>query len=248
MLMGALENLQQDRLIAEQAGTDLPYQGNAMASAVKCWSRRCDLKRRERSTEAPYSFVDIHSVVRYLSFERAAIVWRGNSVDDKTAAVTPIRYVRPWWSRILLFQSWGQFTSYLVSAGAVLLLWYWVLHSAGEPFPYQVVVGGFLGALAAVRITETCLFRVQRDPMGNIRHAIETRLERAGFIVDGTGSVTHYRHRWPRWLTFRENDVYLNPGNGVLVVSGPRYLIKVLNKAAMAALPGGAAAVRSRQE
>ncbi|HEY1992130.1 MAG TPA: TetR/AcrR family transcriptional regulator [Gammaproteobacteria bacterium] len=35
MLVGAMENLQQDRLIAEQAGTDAPYQGVALASAVE---------------------------------------------------------------------------------------------------------------------------------------------------------------------------------------------------------------------
>lgn len=35
MLVGALENLQQDRLIAGQSGTDGPYQGGVMASAVE---------------------------------------------------------------------------------------------------------------------------------------------------------------------------------------------------------------------
>lgn len=163
-----------------------------------------------------------------------------NIVDMETVpeTVTAVRYVRPWLARCLLFQSWGQLVSYLVSAGSVLLLAYWVLHVAGESFPYQVVVGGLLGALAAVQITETCAFNVQRDPMGNIRQAIEARLERAGFIITGEGPIVHYRHRWPRWLTFKENDVYLDPGDGTLTIVGPRYLIKILNKTALAAIRG----------
>ena len=157
-------------------------------------------------------------------------------VDAPTESVTAVRYVRSQCWRWLLFQSWGQFLSYLVSAGVVLLLAYWVLHAAGESFPYQVVVGGIVGALAAVQITETCTFSVQRDPMGNIRQAIEARLAYAGFIAEGSGPIMHYRHKWPRWLTFRENDVYMRAGEGgTLLVSGPRYLIKILHKTAPAA-------------
>lgn len=111
---------------------------------------------------------------------------------------------RPWRSRLLLFQSWGQFCSYLISVSLVLLVAECVVRAAGSQLTLEPVIGGLLGTLAAVQITETCAFNVQRDSLGNIRQAIEARLARAGFIAEGSGSIMHYRHKWPRWLTFRD--------------------------------------------
>lgn len=146
--------------------------------------------------------------------------------------------VRPWQSRLLLFQSWGQFISYLLSVGLVLLAAAWAIHVAGERLSLEPIVGGFLGALAAVQLTETYAFGVEGDSMRTVRQAIDARLERAGFIEEGHGAIIHYRHKAPRWVTFKENDVYLNQGDGLLLVSGPRYLIKNLHKAAVAVSPG----------
>jgi hypothetical protein len=132
----------------------------------------------------------------------------------------------------MLFQSWGQFISYIVCVVLILLIAKVVLNVAGGRLTYEPMIGAFLGALVAVQITQQCVFTVNANYLTDIERAIESRLSRAGFILEPSTNayIAHYRSKLPRWLTFKENDVYVHRGEATIAIYGPRYIVKPLHK------------------
>lgn len=154
---------------------------------------------------------------------------------DESVMVGPLRYVNPWWKRILLFQSLDQLVSYLLVLGIVFLgisFLFRIFFGEQSLGPYM---GACLGALSVVWLVQPCSFFVRRNlNSGMINAVIEDRIRKYGYVVEeefmnDSGAI--YRHKLPRWLTWKENDVCVWRDLTTINVRGPRYVVRLIYKA-----------------
>lgn len=151
--------------------------------------------------------------------------------------IESLRYVYPVWRRILLFQSLSQAASYLLTVGLVLICFVILARLIGWGYlPWASYVGAFLGALVSVWLVQPCTFIVQGSHFLVVMRLLEERISRYGYRLDtrmSNNQVLCYRHKLPRWLTWKENDVRITRMPNAIEVYGPQYVLKRLHALAM---------------
>ena len=153
--------------------------------------------------------------------------------QTETLMISPLRYASSFWRRILLFQSLDQFASYLLIVGLVLIGIASLIYFLGGQPHYEVSAGALAGGMIAVWLVQPCSFFIRGHQYRSVLFAVEKRLKKYGYVEEKfmNDAVVIYRHKLPRWLTWKENDVRISSNSDTVKVYGPRYILKSLHKA-----------------
>lgn len=143
-----------------------------------------------------------------------------------------IRYPRPLWRYLLLFQSWGQLQSWLIAMSLTMLV---ITEAMVQWGPSQmplvdIVVGGVLGSLASVAMVVPAEFDVFSNP-DQAAKFFKRQIERMAYVqLSSELAVTSYRSKLPRCLRWNEGNITVHQHENKVTVSGGVMMLRMLRR------------------
>jgi hypothetical protein len=144
--------------------------------------------------------------------------------------VSPLSYPLPRWRYWILFQSWGQFLSWVliaVLAGSLLGGGIALLSGKAAP-PFVLLIGTSVGSLVSVilaRRARFTVFSVGRDALASLA----AHLENKGYVLlERSGDKLVYRQNVHRLLRWDEGNVSLELDAAGVTVDGPQLFLRHL--------------------
>jgi hypothetical protein len=143
-----------------------------------------------------------------------------------------IRYPRRFWRYLLLFQSWGQLQSWLITIALTMLVITEAMVQCGaSQVPLvEIVVGGMLGSLASVAMVVPAEF----DVLSNPDHAAKffrRQIEGMAYVqLSSEPGMTTYRSKLPRCLRWNEGNVTVHQHENKVTVSGGVMMLRLLRR------------------
>lgn len=148
-------------------------------------------------------------------------------------AISVISYPKPVWRYLLLFQSWAQFSSWIVIASLTTLLMHNVLGTLDDrAIPFMgLFIGTMLGSLVSVFLAlpaQCCV----RPESGKVMRALTESLEKMQYVeVRHDDGMTIYRQNLPRILRWDESNIIIHRSGDLITISGAWFIVARLRKA-----------------
>lgn len=146
--------------------------------------------------------------------------------------ISAVRYPLPRWRYFLLFQSWAQLTSWIVTISLTMLLISGVINFFGNPeFAMGgILVGAAIGSLASVLLVVPAEFDVISNPERSVM-LLRDQLESMGYVPVSAGNkLITYRPKLPRFLRWEEGNISIRKYEDKVTVAGGVVVLKNIRR------------------
>ncbi|UUZ47621.1 hypothetical protein LP420_31300 [Massilia sp. B-10] len=144
--------------------------------------------------------------------------------------VSAVKYHRPLWRYVILFQSWSQFRSWLGMFALACLTVCAFLLIMGQPVKsFEVIrISVAIGSLVAVVMTLPAQFTVRTSEATPFR-AIVNELKNMHYHeqLHSENNVV-YHQELPRLMRWNEGDVLIQSEANVATITGPTFILTIL--------------------
>ena len=144
------------------------------------------------------------------------------STVSKRRTTSGIRYPRPYWRYLFLFQSWAQLQSWAITILLTLLVIAEAITRWGtSPAPLgEILLGAVFGSFVSVIMVIPAEFDVFINP----EHAVtffRRHVESMGYVqLSSERSVATYRSKLPRLLRWDEGNISVHRHENKVTISG----------------------------
>ncbi|SHG51092.1 hypothetical protein SAMN05428948_0794 [Massilia sp. CF038] len=144
--------------------------------------------------------------------------------------VSPIKYHRPVWRYALLFQSWSQFESWLITYALACITVFGFLGISGQPIKAVnlVLVAVATGTLVSVALALPVQFTVEAQQSNTI-NVLENQLQNMHYReLARYDSTIFYQQKLPRFLRWDESAVSIQRDGNQTIITGPQFILTIL--------------------